>query len=79
MQANIFLLLSVIFVSTSTGHGYVPRTIPHQDFHPLEIAAVSPSFSSTNGSTHDEIMQELGTRYGAIYCTIYGHVPIHMQ
>ena len=55
MQENIFLFLAMVFAATSIGRGYVPE----QNFEPSAPLAF---VSATNGSSLEEIMQELGLR-----------------
>ena len=59
MQENIFLFLTIVFVATSTSQGYVPHAKPE---HSSAMRAPLASVSVTNGSSLEEIMQELGAR-----------------
>lgn len=63
MLARIILVLTLIFVGASIGHGYVQGVKPKFQFDSSTLRASLASVSATNGSTIEEIMQELNEKY----------------
>ena len=63
MWTRILLVVTLAFVIASTGHGFVRPVKPHFQFEPSTLRASLAS--AGNGSTLDEILQELHMRYRA--------------
>lgn len=63
MSIRILLIVTLTFVSASTGYGFVRHVKPQFQFESSMFRAPLASVSSSNGSTPDEILQELGMRY----------------
>lgn len=63
MSTRILLIVTLVFVGASTGYGFVRSVKPQFQFESSTFRAPLASVSSSNGSTLDEILQELDMRY----------------
>lgn len=63
MRGYCLLFLTLIFVGTCTGRGYVQRARPRQPLDSLVSRPPFASVSTTNGSSLEEILKELDVRY----------------